>query len=33
MNTLVRASTDADVSAMLAIYRHHISRGLGDLGS
>jgi L-amino acid N-acyltransferase YncA len=32
MNTLVRASTDADVSAMLAIYRHHISRGLGDLG-
>jgi phosphinothricin acetyltransferase len=32
MNSLVRASTDADVSAMLAIYRHHISRGLGDLG-
>ena len=32
MNMLVRASTDADVSAMLAIYRHHISRGLGDLG-
>jgi L-amino acid N-acyltransferase YncA len=33
MNTLVRASTDADVPAMLAIYRHHISRGLGELGS
>ncbi len=32
MNILVRASTDADVSAMLAIYRHHISHGLGDLG-
>jgi L-amino acid N-acyltransferase YncA len=32
MTILVRASTDADVSAMLAIYRHHISRGLGDLG-
>ncbi|HXA23916.1 MAG TPA: GNAT family N-acetyltransferase [Acetobacteraceae bacterium] len=32
MTTLVRASMDADVPAMLAIYRHHISRGLGDLG-
>ena len=32
MNSLVRASTDADVSAMLSIYQHHISRGLGDLG-
>jgi L-amino acid N-acyltransferase YncA len=32
-NILVRASTDADVSAMLAIYRHHISRGIGDLGT
>jgi L-amino acid N-acyltransferase YncA len=30
---LVRASADADVSAMLAIYRYHISRGLGDLGA
>jgi phosphinothricin acetyltransferase len=30
---LVRASTDADVPAMLAIYHHHISTGLGDLGS
>ena len=33
MDILVRASTDADVSAMLAIYRHHISRGIGDLGA
>jgi L-amino acid N-acyltransferase YncA len=33
LNILVRASTDADVSAMLAIYRHHISRGIGDLGT
>jgi phosphinothricin acetyltransferase len=33
LNIVVRASTDADVSAMLAIYRHHISRGLGDLGA
>jgi L-amino acid N-acyltransferase YncA len=32
MSTLVRASRDGDVPAMLAIYRHHISRGLGDLG-
>jgi phosphinothricin acetyltransferase len=32
MNILVRASTDADVPAMLAIYRHHTTRGLGDLG-
>ncbi|MEI9986547.1 MAG: N-acetyltransferase family protein [Aliidongia sp.] len=29
---LVRASTDADVPAMLAIYRHHIAHGIGDLG-
>ena len=29
---LVRASTDADVPAMLAIYQHHITHGLGDLG-
>jgi phosphinothricin acetyltransferase len=28
---LVRASTDADVPAMLAIYHHHISTGVGDL--
>ena len=33
MNILVRASTDADVPAMLAIYRHHTTRGLGDLGA
>jgi L-amino acid N-acyltransferase YncA len=31
LKILVRASTDADVSAMLAIYHHHISTGLGDL--
>lgn len=29
----VRASTDADVPAMLAIYHHHISTGLGDAGA
>jgi len=28
---LVRASTDDDVPAMLAIYAHHIQRGLGEL--
>lgn len=33
LNVLVRPSTDDDVAAMLAIYRHHISRGLGDLGA
>jgi len=33
LNILIRASTDADVSAMLAIYRHHIARGIGDLGA
>jgi L-amino acid N-acyltransferase YncA len=33
LNIQVRASTDSDVPAMLAIYRHHISRGLGDLGT
>jgi L-amino acid N-acyltransferase YncA len=33
LNILVRASTDADVPAMLAIYRHHISHGIGDLGA
>lgn len=27
---VVRASTEADVSSMLAIYHHHISTGLGD---
>jgi phosphinothricin acetyltransferase len=33
LNITVRASTDADVPAMLAIYHHHISAGLGDLGA
>ena len=27
---LIRASTAADVPAMVAIYNHHISTGLGD---
>ena len=27
----MRASTDDDVPAMLAIYEHHIQRGLGEL--
>lgn len=31
VNIVIRASTDADVPAMLAIYRYHISHGLGDL--
>ena len=29
---VIRASTDADVPAMIAIYRHHIARGVEDLG-
>ena len=29
---VIRASTDADVPAMVAIYSHHIGRGIGDLG-
>ena len=29
---LIRPSKDADVPAMLAIYEHHIARGVGDLG-
>ena len=29
---VIRPSTDADVPAMLAIYRHHIARGVEDLG-
>jgi L-amino acid N-acyltransferase YncA len=28
----VRPSRDDDVAAMLAIYRHHIGRGVGDVG-
>ena len=33
LNIVVRPSTDADVPAMLAIYSHHIQRGVGDLGA
>ena len=29
----VRPSTDADVPLMLAIYQHHVSHGIGDLGA
>ena len=29
----VRSSTDDDVPAMLAIYRHHVTHGVGDLGA
>ena len=32
MRAFVRPSRDDDVPAMLAIYRHHISHGVGDLG-
>ena len=32
-NVTVRASTDADVPAMLAIYHFHVSAGIGDLGN
>ena len=28
----IRASSDADVEAMVAIYEHHISRGVSDVG-
>jgi L-amino acid N-acyltransferase YncA len=31
-NIVIRASTDADVPAMLAIYQFHIQRGVEDLG-
>ena len=31
-NIVIRPSTDADVPAMLAIYQHHISKGVEDLG-
>jgi L-amino acid N-acyltransferase YncA len=31
-NIVIRPSTDLDVTAMLAIYRHHITRGVEDLG-
>jgi len=30
---IVRPSTDEDVPEMLAIYRHHISQGVGELGA
>ncbi len=29
---VIRPSTDADVPAMVAIYAHHIARGIGELG-
>lgn len=29
----VRPSTDDDVPAMLAIYQHHVTHGVGDLGA
>ncbi|WP_375464993.1 GNAT family N-acetyltransferase [uncultured Methylobacterium sp.] len=29
---LIRPSTEADVDAMVAIYEHHIRRGVGDIG-
>jgi len=31
-NIVIRPSSDADVPAMLAIYEHHIARGVEDLG-
>lgn len=31
-NIVIRPSSDADVPAMLAIYQHHITRGVEDLG-
>ncbi len=30
---IIRPSTEADVPAMLAIYRHHISLGVGDISA
>ncbi|HLN24298.1 MAG TPA: GNAT family N-acetyltransferase [Patescibacteria group bacterium] len=32
-NIVIRPSTDDDVPAMLEIYRHQISKGVGDLGA
>ena len=29
---VIRASSDADVEAMVAIYEHHIGKGVGDVG-
>ncbi|WP_442916056.1 GNAT family N-acetyltransferase [Lichenihabitans sp. Uapishka_5] len=31
-DVVIRPSTEADVTAMLAIYEHHIAKGVGDLG-
>jgi L-amino acid N-acyltransferase YncA len=31
-DVVIRPSTEADVPAMLAIYEHHIAKGVGDLG-
>lgn len=33
LDIIVRASTEDDVPAMLAIYAHHIQRGLGEAGA
>lgn len=30
---VIRPSTDVDVPAMVAIYSHHIGRGIGDVGA
>ena len=30
---IIRPSTDEDIPEMLAIYRHHISQGIGELGA
>ena len=30
---VIRNSTEHDVPAMLAIYRHHIYQGVGELGA
>ncbi len=32
-SVVIRASTEDDVPAMLAIYRHHIYQGIGELGA
>ena len=31
-DVVIRPSLEADVPAMLAIYEHHIAKGVGDLG-
>jgi L-amino acid N-acyltransferase YncA len=33
IRTIIRASTEADIPAMLAIYHHHITAGLGGNGA